>query len=190
MSYHQIDAALETIISLNEEIKEDTRKYFKPKSFKRNTILKTEGEAATHMYFLNSGLIRSYIIDGEKEITRQFFFEDSFASDYISFLTKDKSNTLVSTIEDCEVLVVGFNDLEYLYERHPAIMKVGKVMAERAFVHNALRSESMQKDDATTRYKKLIQERPKVIQRVPLYMISSYLGLTPEALSRIRKKME
>jgi hypothetical protein len=48
----------------------------------------------------------------------------------------------------------------------------------------------MQKDDATTRYQKLIQERPKVIQRVPLYMISSYLGLTPEALSRIRKKME
>ena len=105
-------------------------------------------------------------------------------------MTREKSNAIISTIEDCEVLMVGVNEMDYLYERHPAILKVGKVMAERAFVHNAIRNESMQKDDATTRYQKLIQERPKVIQRVPLYMISSYLGLTPEALSRIRKKME
>jgi len=190
MSYHQIDAVLSNIITLTDEINADTRKYFQPKSFKKNTILKSEGTAATHMYFLKSGLIRKYTIDNGKDITSQFFFENSFATDYISFLTREKSNAIISTIEDCEVLMVGVNEMDYLYERHPAILKVGKVMAERAFVHNAIRNESMQKDDATTRYQKLIQERPKVIQRVPLYMISSYLGLTPEALSRIRKKME
>ena len=133
--------------------------------------------------------MRVYTIHDDKEICRQFFFENSFASDYVSFISNGTSNCYLQTLEDTECLVVQNTDLNRLYDMYPPLLKIGKVMAEHAFIFNTHRSESMIKDDALTRYNKLINERPKVIQRVPQFMIASYLGLTPEGLSRVRKKV-
>jgi len=189
MSYQELESKLESIIPIDKEIKDAMQTYFKPRSIKKNTLIKQSGNVSTELFFLKSGLIRLHDdVDG-KDITSQFFFENSFASDYVSFLTQKPSSSSLSTLENCEALVIGFNELNYLYDRFPLISKFGKVMGDQAFIFTVNRSESLLKDDAQTRYLKLIKERPKVIERVPLYMISSYLGLTPEALSRIRKQL-
>lgn len=187
--YSHLFKILESIVPMNDELREVTEKNFFWKKFPKGYRLLEPGKLSNKMYFIIKGLIRIYTISGDKEICRQFFFENSFASDYVSFISHSPSNYFLETLEDTECLVVQNVDLNRLYEIYPCLLKVGKLMAEHAFIFNALRSDSMVKDDALTRYNKLIYERPKVLQRVPLFMIASYLGLTPEGLSRVRKKV-
>lgn len=188
-AYTQLYKVLESIVQMNKELKEETEKNFVFKKFPKGHLLLTPGNSSNKMYFIINGLMRVYTIVEDKEICRQFFFENSFASDYVSFITNATSNCYLQTLEDTECLVVQNIDLNRLYDTYPPLLKIGKVMAEHAFIFNTHRSESMVKDDALTRYNKLINERPKVLQRVPQFMIASYLGLTPEGLSRIRKKI-
>jgi CRP-like cAMP-binding protein len=188
-AYTQLYKVLESIVQMNDELKEETEKNFVFKKFPKGQTLLTQGNCSSKMYFIINGLMRVYTIHDDKEICRQFFFENSFASDYVSFISNGTSNCYLQTLEDTECLVVQNTDLNRLYDMYPPLLKIGKVMAEHAFIFNTHRSESMIKDDALTRYNKLINERPKVIQRVPQFMIASYLGLTPEGLSRVRKKV-
>jgi len=86
-------------------------------------------------------------------------------------------------------MVISYDDLQGLYSQKPIFEKVGRLMAEALFLSWQQKAKSLMLDDAEARYLKLITRRPDLPQRVPQYLIASYLGVKPETLSRIRKKL-
>jgi len=165
------------------------KQFLKPKELKKGEFFLREGVTCQDTIFIQEGLFRIYHVHNDKEITRQFIFENSFFTEYESFLAQKPSFYFVEALEDCKVLALHHKDLNILYDSSINFLRLGKMIAENVVQHVGNRYMSILRDDATTRYNNLVKERPKVLQRVPQYMIASYLGITPEALSRIRKNL-
>ncbi len=155
---------------------------------KRDYILK-EGDVCKTMDFIVEGCARIYINFEGKDVSRQFFFENSFVSEMTSFITQKPSLFNIDALENCKLLSINKSNLDKLYDEHTNFLKFGKKMSDNIAIFSILRNVENYTHTAKERYLRLITERPKVISRVPLHMIASYIGITPEALSRIRKEI-
>jgi len=161
-----------------------------PKKYKRHEFLLREGEVCKHVFFIVKGLTRYFYTNAEgNEHTGQFFFETSWYTDYDSFLTGKPSEQSLQALEKSEVLLLPKPNLYRLYDENPKFERFGRLMAEQAFLGVRQRNTSLLSESPEERYLNLIQQRPKVIDRVPLHYIASYLGIKPESLSRIRKRL-
>jgi CRP-like cAMP-binding protein len=174
-------------------IQEETLEIFCSKFILRHIhkkeFLVRQGETCRHIAFINEGLLRLfYDIEGEEHV-RQFHFERSFCSEYQSFLTEKPALMSLQALEDTEILLISHTDIHALFRINQEFERIGRILAEQSFIFVSQRFASMLLEEPETRYQNLVRERPKVIQRVPQYMIASYLGITPEALSRIRKRL-
>ncbi|MFN8699755.1 MAG: Crp/Fnr family transcriptional regulator [Flavobacteriales bacterium] len=185
----QLKQILTQLVDIPESEMNSALHYFKPVSFQKGENLLSEGQICKTLYFINSGLTKSYLLNDGKEHIRQFAAENDFVVDLGSFLSQSKSSFYIQTLESTDALKITFEDLDKLFNSSLIFMKLGKVMAERSTINLIKRSVSLLKDDAKQRYLNLMKERPSLIQRVPQFMIASYLGVTPESLSRIRKEI-
>ncbi len=157
--------------------------------FERNEQLLMPGQVCKQAYFIQSGCFRYFtLVDGEEQ-TGQFFFEGSWYSDYESFLFEKPTNQTIEALEKTTVAILTKEALGKLYRKIPTFERFGRLMAENAFMGLRKYTESLTHISAEERYKQLIKNRPKVIQRVPQQYIASYLGIRPQSLSRIRKNL-
>ncbi|MEE9362548.1 MAG: Crp/Fnr family transcriptional regulator [Cellulophaga sp.] len=185
----QIISFFENFISLNKEDIALVKSVGALKHVSKNEFLLTEGKPCSFVAFINKGLFRAfYTVDGQ-EYSKQFFFENGFCSDYSSFLTQRNADTYLQAIEDSTVLILQKEEIDMLYEKVPKFVYFGKALAESLFIKISDIKTSFILNTPEERYSNFVKERPKVVQRVPQYMIASYLGITPEALSRIRKRL-
>lgn len=159
------------------------------KTLRKKEELLSLGEVCRGAFYLYEGCIRYYnLVEGE-EITGQFFFENSWYSDYESFLMEIPSQQVIQALEPCSVAILSKDALLSLYQRIPKFERFGRLMAENAFVGLRKRTESLTNLSAEERYRQLVRNRPKVTTRIPQHYIASYLGIKPQSLSRIRKRM-
>ena len=157
---------------------------------KKRRALFMEGETSRHLYFVEKGALRSYTVDKEgNENVVQLVLENHWVGDLYSFVTQVPGHINIHTIEDSEVLMLSHFDLEQLYEQIPALERYFRQLFQRAYVNLQQRYNSALRDRAEDRYRQLIREHPQIAARIPLLYIASYLGITPESLSRIRKQL-
>jgi CRP/FNR family transcriptional regulator, anaerobic regulatory protein len=147
------------------------------------------GEICTQIAFINQGCLRYYYLKDGSEFNGQFFFEGSWVGDYQSFLTGQPAVQYIDALEDTELLIIARTDLLALYAEQPRFERFGRLLAENVVIGSQRRTASLLFDSPEERYLKLIAERPKVVERIPLHHIASYLGIKPESLSRIRKRL-
>ena len=157
--------------------------------FKKGECLISEGRICQAVSFICSGIFVSYFKGDKKNRVRGFFTEGKYISDYRSFLTQQPATTIVQAEEDCEVLQITLKHLEEFYKLNKSYERWGRKMAEQSYVAMFDRMQSLTLLTFKERYLLLQQQNPAILQRVPQYMIASYLGITPEALSRLRKKI-
>jgi len=156
---------------------------------KKGEFILRGGEVCNHVTFINKGLVRVYNEVNEEELTLNFGFEGNYITDYSSFVSRQPTVDFIVAMEDLEILQLSYPDLQAAYEKYPVWQKFGRLMAEYILLFVVDRNRSLLYLTPEERYLKLMKDRPKVIARVPLKYIASYLGITPEALSRIRKRM-
>lgn len=144
------------------------------------------GHTCKTIYFLNSGIARIYYYKEEIDITESFSFENSILVRVESLFTGRPSKKAIQVLEDAEIVAIDAVRLFKLYDRFPEIERLFRKIFEASHVELINRIESIQFHTAEERYKTLLQERPDIIQRVPLKYIASYLGITQTSLSRIR----
>lgn len=162
---------------------------FKRKQFKKGEYFIKEGGQCSEIGFVLKGcLICVYNKEGTGVID-EFSLEYEFISDYKNFIDDNLAEKDVKCLEDTELLVINRKDLHHLYVQKQSFEKVGRIIAESLFKNWQKKAISLMLDDAETRYRKLIENKPTLSQRVPQYLIASYLNITPESLSRIRKKI-
>ncbi len=158
------------------------------RTYKKNSLLLKEGEFSDSSYFVLQGCIRCYyIIDGEEKTTAFFMESESFSPHCV--IDKKPSAYYVSCVEDC-ILGVSTPRMEKdIFKKFPRFESLCRVLSEELLVKNQLSFDDFKNSTPEQRYLHLSQTRPGLIQRVPQYQIASFLGIKPESLSRIRKRL-
>lgn len=158
------------------------------RSFKKGTVLLKEGEFSKESYFVIKGCLRIYfIIDGEEKTTA--FYTDLESITPASLKTKTKSDYFISCVED-SILTVSNPDMEReSFEKFPRFETLCRIMSEELLIKSQTSFANFMNSTPEQRYVNLIKIRPDLVQRVPQYQLASYLGLKPESLSRIRKRL-
>jgi CRP-like cAMP-binding protein len=139
-----------------------------------------------HMYFIEEGLTRTYYFKEGKDITDWLAAEGEFAGSVISFLTHQPDRRGVELLEPSTLVAIPYKALEELYDRHHEIERLGRLLVSFGLILVQQRFDDLHFASAKERYEKLLSRQPSFIQRVPLGIIASYLGITQETVSRIR----
>ena len=166
------------IISLN----------IKERRFKKKELIIEPGIIATFHFFVLKGALRSYFIDDMgKEHTVQFAIESWWIGDYTSYFEGWKSILYIECIEDCHLLKIDKYIWDSLYHDIPKLETYTRINLERSFAYSQKKTINNLSLSAKERYSNFLTAYPNIEQRVKNYHIASYLGITPESLSRLRK---
>lgn len=154
----------------------------------KQTLLQ-KGEIELNLSFIEKGVVRLFIPSIEKETTIGFVFENDFVTAYESFITQKPSIYKIETLSETILWQITFEDLEKVYNHSKNGNLIGRKMAEKQFLTKAKRELSLLEQTAEERYLDLFKLRPEVVKKIPLKYIASYIGISPQALSRIRKRI-
>ncbi|GGE94954.1 Crp/Fnr family transcriptional regulator [Flavobacterium limi] len=159
------------------------------KKVKKKQHLLLEGDVCNFGVFIIEGCIRYYYLEDGVESTGNFFFENSWYADIDSFLNGKPSLLYIETLEDCEMYFLYKHDLDKLIRDYPVFSMFLPNMMERSIRGLTTRNKAMSTFSIEERYLRFIKDRPKVMERVPLKYVASYLGIKPESLSRLRTRL-
>lgn len=160
------------------------------KKLRRRQFLLEAGEVCDFMAFVSQGLLRSFFTDERGgEHVLQLAPEDYWIGDLYSFLTHQPSQYTLEALEDSEVVLLTHTNLETLYARVPAFERFFRLLIQNGYVAAQQRITSNISSSASERYVELVRRHPTLEQRVAQHQIASYLGITPESLSRIKKAL-
>ncbi len=163
-------------------------KAYDSKVFKKDQTIVRAGQYVTKYYFIAKGGIRIVIDTPEKEVTAWLIFENNFFSDLESLRTGQVSKARIVALDETEILSIDAKMMHQFYTDFPEWQKFGRLIMEDAFLNVVESLISFQIMDAETRYLNMLK-KSDVINRVPLKQLASYLGITPNSLSRIRKNI-
>ncbi len=164
--------------------------FYYPKKLKKGDFLLREGEICNGTYFVESGLLRMYSIDKNgKEHIIQFAPEQWLISDRSSQYFNDKSSYFIDTVENSEIIVLKMDFFKNLHQLYPETVENNDMLLHKHIRALQKRVNSLLSDTAEERYMSFIKMYPNLMLRVPQWMVASYLGITPESLSRVRKEL-
>lgn len=161
---------------------------FHLKAYSKGEEFIKNGTICNKIGFVTSGVLKCISIGNNKEVLDDFAFENQFITNYYSFLTQQKSTKQIICIEDCLIQVVERKQLEDLSKKHLFIEQIARKVTEKLFLSLQQKLDDLRLLNAEERYLKLIKSNKKILNRIPQYDIASYLNVSPETVSRIRKK--
>jgi len=159
------------------------------KVLKKNEIITPFGQIERKAYFLIDGIMESSIEKDEEIRIIDFVFPNNFICSYTSFLLQTPSEIQTRAITDCEIEYFLKSDLEKAYENSIIANQFGRYVTEQFFISKLKRENDFLTKTAKEVYLNLIQERPEILEKIPIYKIAKYLGIHPESLSRIRAEI-
>ncbi|MDP9955461.1 CRP-like cAMP-binding protein [Epilithonimonas hungarica] len=157
--------------------------------FFRSEIIKDYNSVEKYLNIIVKGSVALFVWNGNKDVCINLLYEHNFMSDYLSFL--DQRPTVIKTeaLEDTILWSIHHKDLNMLYSANETGLRIGKAISEILYIRKQSEQINLLTKSPEERYIGLITERPEVFQRTPLKVIASYLGLTAESLSRIRRRI-
>jgi CRP-like cAMP-binding protein len=177
---------LQELYPLSEACQQAIRQAMRREAHPARTQLLAPGQVAGRIYFVESGLARGYYLHEGREANTWFMREGDFLISIVSFLTRTPSQEFIELLEDSVLYSVSYAQLQQLYRDFSEFNFVGRVLTERYYVLSEQRTQQLRLLRAEQRYEQLVRSFPGVLQRVPLKHLASYLGVTPETISRIR----
>lgn len=166
------------------------REIFKPKTLKKNQYFLMEGQKNDKAAFIRKGLMRYYVIKNDEDSTLEFSQESEFVADFPSFAQRGNSTQYIQAVEDCELLVASYDGVQRVYNEISNGNLIGRLVMEHRFVIMMNQLLSIYMHNPEERYKHFIESYGSIAQRIPQYLIASYIGIKPQSLSRIRNRMK
>jgi CRP-like cAMP-binding protein len=189
MNKKMLKAYIDKLIVLPEKDWNALSLLFDEKQVKKGEHLSCAGKAADQWALLSKGVARSYYNSKNGiEYNINFFVDGEWVGDFSSLISHRPSMVSIQALTDCELLSADFASIVHLYEKHPMIERLFKILAEQLYLIKEKREIEIMMMDASERYDLFLQESPAIEQLVPQYQIAAYLGITPTQLSRIRSK--
>lgn len=179
---------LKQVVDFSSEELEDIVSHFEKESVEKNEILVREGQICSKLYFIEKGVGRSYYLkeDG-KEITQWFFIDGKIMSSIESFFQQVPSIYYLEMLEDSVIYSITRERLDMLFARYHNMEKFGRLLSTEMLTRVVNKLNALQFQTARERYEYMLKEFPDISTRVSLGFIASYLGMTQETLSRIRR---
>lgn len=169
---------------------EMVKEYFEPVSFSKNTVIEAAGKVPDYLYYIVSGYLRLFYMDQNgNEVTTHINCPPGFFTSYSHFISRTVSEHNVECITACELLRIRKKDLDYLVNESQGMKDFSISVFQQSIAYNENRSRELSALNAEERYLKLLKDYPEIIQHVPIQYIASFLGMKPESLSRIRRKI-
>ena len=186
---------IERYISLDDEEWELFRSTRSIKVFQKGDVILQQGDVCGELYFITEGLARGFMIDEKgRDFTWSIFFNDPnatvnnlFITDYKSFVRQEASSMQIEALEDTEAVVVSYEDLVSLSGKSEKGIEFTKLMAQEAYCYLHDLVIQRQIKSAQERFDLLMQKTPFLLEKVPQYHIATFLGITPQHLSRLKK---
>jgi CRP-like cAMP-binding protein len=183
-----LQAYLNKISPLTKEDWNLTFQSFKEEKYKKGDYFIKEGGYSNKVSFVSKGLFKLYYLAEGQEKIMLFFAEGQFLTDYFGYLTQTPSIRPIEALEDSVVYTITRDKLNQLIKTSQTWSNIARIMAERAYILAVQRANRLLHDDFDTRFITFMTEYPSLLLRVPQYMIASYLDMTPETLSRVKKE--
>ncbi|MEZ2443853.1 Crp/Fnr family transcriptional regulator [Chitinophaga sp. RCC_12] len=191
MSIHtNLIRAMEHFIRMDEAEKLFISSLFVSREYQKNDYFLREGQVCREAGFIEKGLIRYYSIkDSGEELTFDFGKENEFTCNYESFLDHSASQRSIQCIEPTTILAISYENLQLLYSKIKEGEKFGRLICEYLYLNAIKKITSIYSDQPEQRYLQFVNNYPDLQQRIPQYYISSFVGVKPPSLSRIRKRL-
>ena len=174
-------------IELDEE--QFFRSIFKEMHIKKGDFFLKAGEINNKLGFVNKGLIRYFVYKNDDDSTIEFTCEGEFIAEYQSFRDNSEAIQFIQAIEDTTLLVTDNDSIQELYNKTKHGNLIGRLVIEYRYNHLMKQLLSIYMHNPEQRYRNFIKVYPDLIQRVPQYYVASYVGVKPQSLSRIRKRI-
>lgn len=181
--------AIETLAAINKADRKIYEDCFQIKHFKKGDFFLQEGQVCRYMGLIESGIMRTFIMQEGMERTFGFISEMGFLTNYESFVTQRPSFISIQALEDTTVHVASFENFEYIYQHARSGDRIGRLVLGREFIKLQHELTSFYTDSPVQRYQKFITAYPSIQQRISQYYIASFVGVKPPSLSRIRKRI-
>lgn len=182
-------SSIERTIKLEPEEIPIIQNLFKLKTFEKGSYFLREGEVCRQVGFIKKGIVRYFInVDGEEK-TYGFNKENEFTCNYESFVPQTPSHQIIQVLEDSEIWVISNTGLQEFYRKVKEGERFGRIVIEHVFIQTLKDRNSFYTDSPQLRYEKFIKEHSDLQQRLSQYYIASFVGVKPQSLSRIRKRI-
>jgi CRP-like cAMP-binding protein len=181
--------SIQNLITLSPAEIEIVTSLFKEKSYKKGDFFLEEGRICKHAGFVAKGLFRYYINHDGEEKTYAFSQENDFVCNYESFLSQSPSSKIIQALEDCDILVISYADLQTFYTNIRDGERFGRIVIEAVFLQLLKDVNSFYTETPELRYDRFLKNHADLQQRISQYHIASFVGVKPQSLSRIRKRI-
>lgn len=188
-AYNTLIEEFSALVRLTSEQENLIKQAFRVKTFAKKEYLLSAGEVSNHMRFVADGCVRVYAVEDDRELITQFGVSGWWINDLYSYLTASPSTQYIQAVQDSTVLLLHRDRLEELYETVPPVERFFRIKFQNAYT--SLQGRHLQNISlsALERYEQFRKQYRDIEQRVPQYMVASYLGITKEFLSALRKKV-
>ena len=177
-------------VAITTEDIELLKSFFSQKKLNKKEYLLQEGQVCKDLTFVSKGILKSYILDNKgNERINLFAFEGWWISDFNSFLNEEKAYLNIDAIEESELLTISRENYEALTLKIPIMDRYFRILYQNSLVTKDQRLVISNNFTAEEKYLQLLESNPKITQKLSHSLIASYLGLSPETISRIRKKI-
>lgn len=188
--YQQLFRVMEKDVILSEDDKKEIKQHFFPKEFKKNTMLLRAGDVARQVYFVLQGTLHQYYIDeAGNEKSCAFAFENDFSTDLESFSNKSFCSSYLAAIKSSKCLIISCDHLQALIKSVSAVNDFFRILLERIAAASFKRTKSLLSLTPEQRFAELMEESPQIFQQLSQKLIAQYIGMAPESLSRMKKRM-
>ena len=188
--YEQLLKTVQQKVTLTSDEAELLKQFFTLKKVRKRQYMLNEGEVCKYNLFVAKGLLRAFGVEenGYEQVV-QFAVEGWWISDLNSFFSGDVAVYNIEALEDCELLLLTRQSMDKMLEKLPKMERYFRLLMQNHIVALRQRIIASQRHSAEERYIRLIEGFPTILARVPQQYIASYLGMTPETLSRVRKQI-
>ncbi len=187
--YRQLTNRIKQYIKLSNQDIAVIETLFDKKTLVKGELFLQEGKICRDLGFITKGLVCYYVTADGSEVVHNFAMENEFICNYDSLINKTVSYKNIIALEPTELLCISLNKLQQLYKTISNGEKFGRLHMEDVYTDAIKHIISFYTDSPQQRYGEFVRNRKELLQRVPQYYIASYIGIKPQSLSRIRKRM-
>lgn len=187
--HSELIKVINQITKLSDHGEQLFRDVFKPFTLRKKEFFLRPGQRNDKAAFIIKGLVRYFVIKNDEESTLEFTGEHEFVADHPSFINQGNSIQYIQAIEDCELLVTSYDGLQRIYNELENGNLIGRIVLEQRFGAMMNQIFSIYMHNPEQRYQYFIEQYGDIVQRIPQYLIASYVGIKPQSLSRIKNRI-